>query len=322
MISRPVAAIALLAGVLALAIGAVDIAAAQGNPFGAPGPRLPRQEATGIAGWLLMQQAEFHRALTLGMRKVASEPAALIGLMGLAFSYGVLHAVGPGHGKAVIASYLVANETAMKRGIALAFGAAAVQALIALAVVAIVAAALGGTARQMDATVLYVEKIGFSIILGMGLWVLWRKGRLLLPRPALASAAGGAAICADGPDCGHDHGLDARQIVKASPRELALTAIGAGIRPCAGAIILLVLALSQGLFWAGALSVTAMAIGTAIGTSLFAVLAVKAKVLALRLASGRGGLLRHATLVVEMLAGLVLALLGAALLFGAMQGGV
>lgn len=284
------------------------------NPFGTGGASVA-PPSTGLVAWLLEQQAAFHKALTLTIGAVDSDPAAMGTLISLAFAYGVLHAVGPGHGKAVIASYLVANENALKRGIGLAFGAAFVQAAIALAVVGIVAGLMQGTAAMMTRTVDLVEKAGFLIILGMGLWIIWRKARALLAPPAMIDDAD----C--GPDCGHDHGVDPRRLAGAGTRELVLIAIGAGIRPCTGAIILLVFALTKGLFLAGALSVAAMAIGTAIGTSAFAVLAVKAKVFALNLISGGTSRLRRLALGLELTAGLALATLGAALLVGVMGSG-
>ena len=289
--------------------------AAQSAPFGMPGGRPPASAPPGgIATWLLSQQAEFHRALSSGMRQVATNPSALWGLIALAFSYGVLHAIGPGHGKAVIASYLVANETSLKRGVMLAFGAAFVQAIVALLVVITVSWLMQGTARTIEATTRIIEQIGFTIILAMGLSILWRKLR------ALRSGPHNTASCAV-PDCGHDHGLNPDLHGASTPRDLILTAIGAGIRPCAGAIIVLVFALTQGLLWAGAIAVSAMAIGTAIGTSIFALLAVKAKQLALSLAAGRTGWASRAILVLEALAGFVLAMLGLALLIGAMETG-
>jgi len=299
---------------LLFALAATGALAQQANPFGPRVPSAPAPEpVSGIAAWFLQQQATFHKALTAAISAVETSPSALSGLVGLAFAYGVLHAVGPGHGKAVIASYLVANESAMKRGIGLAFGAAFVQAAIAIGVVGLVAGLMSGTAATMTRTVDLVEKGGFLIIVAMGFWIVVRKAR------ALFASDGGTVACA--PDCGHDHGGDPRQLVRASTRELVLTAIGAGIRPCTGAIILLVFALTKGLFLAGALSVAAMAVGTALGTSLFALIAVKAKVMALNMISGGTGTLRGLALVVEMLAGLALAAFGIALLMGAMSSG-
>jgi ABC-type nickel/cobalt efflux system permease component RcnA len=307
---------ALALAILPLSLIDVGSAFAQGNPFGVGGLRsAPAPEpASGIAAWLLAQQAAFHRELSAAIGAVATDPAAMFALTGLAFAYGVLHAIGPGHGKAVIASYLVANETAMRRGMALSFGAAGVQALIALGIVGIIAGLMGGNAATMERTTAMIEQVGFAIILAMGLWIAFRKARALI-----APATVVAASC--GPECGHALGGDPAVLARASTRDLVLTAIGAGIRPCTGAIILLVFALAKGLFLAGALSVTAMAIGTAIGTSLFALIAVKAKVIALNLISGGTGRLRRLATLAEFLAGLALAALGAALLLGAMGSG-
>ncbi|KAF0229440.1 MAG: high-affinity [Beijerinckiaceae bacterium] len=305
---------ALRASLVTLLITGVPVLAlAQANPFGTrvPGGSAP-VPVSGITGWLLQQQAAFHKALTAAISAVETSPSALWGLVGLAFAYGALHAVGPGHGKAVIASYLVANERALKRGIGLAFGAALVQALIAIGVVGIVAGLMSGTAAMMNRTVELVEQGGFLIIVAMGLWIAFRKARALFSPASAASCE---------PDCGHDHGGDPAMLARASTRELVLTAIGAGIRPCSGAIILLVFALTKGLFLAGALSVGAMAVGTAIGTSAFAFIAVKAKVIALNMISGGTGVLRRLGLVIELLAGLLLAALGVALLLGAMSAG-
>jgi nickel/cobalt transporter (NicO) family protein len=310
------ALLALGAGCFALSHPAFAQTALPGNsPFGVPGAaRIATPEADGITAWLLTKQAEFHRAMTGAMQAIRDGRANILPLLGLAFGYGIIHAIGPGHGKAVIASYLVANEGTMRRGIALAFGAALVQALIALALVALVAGLLGGTARMMEDVTLWVERIGFAIILAMGIWILWRKGRaLFFPHRHTHGDA-----C---DECGHHHGGDVTQLAASSPRDLIITAIGAGARPCAGAIILLVFALTQGLFAIGAASVAVMAIGTAMGTSLFALLAVKSKQLALRIAGGRSGTGRVVLLGLEALAGLALALLGLALLTGTMTAG-
>lgn len=284
------------------------------NPFGMGGAP-PAAPSSGFVAWLLEQQATFHKALTAAITAVGSDPAALWALIGLAFAYGVLHAVGPGHGKAVIASYLVANENALRRGIGLAFGAAFVQAMIALGVVGIVAGLMSGTAAMMTRTTDLVEKSGFLIILCMGLWIIWRKARALIASPGTTNTDD----C--GPDCGHDHGIEPGKLKNASISELVLIAVGAGIRPCTGAIILLVFALTKGLFLAGALSVAAMAVGTAIGTSAFAMLAVKAKVIALNLISGGSDRLRRLSLGLELAAGIALAALGGALLAGAISAG-
>lgn len=276
------------------------------NPFGGAPKGTPPAE--GIAAFLLRLQAEFHLALTKAFGAVEQSNAALLTLLGLAFAYGVIHAIGPGHGKAVIAAYLVSSERAAKRGIALSLGAALVQALVAFALVGVVALLMGGTRQDMERTEFYVGQAGYALIALMGFYLVYRKLRALL----------GAAPAACAPDCGHDHGPAPEN---ASTGQLVLTAIGAGLRPCTGAIILLVFALTKGLYLAGALAVAVMALGTALGTSLFALLALKAKALSLNLLSAQGKGLTRLVLALELLAGLALAALGIALFTGAMAGG-
>src|SRR5215475_11464695 len=112
--------LALVAGAF-LVFGIAD-AFAQ-NPFGAPkgAPLAPPPAPEGITGWLLAKQAEFYRLLSGAIRNAKTDGSAAWLLMGLSFAYGIFHAAGPGHGKAVISSYLVANEETWKRGITLSF---------------------------------------------------------------------------------------------------------------------------------------------------------------------------------------------------------
>jgi len=54
--------------------------------------------------------------MTASVKALHSDGSAVWGLFGLSFAYGVFHAAGPGHGKALIASYMLANERALRRG--------------------------------------------------------------------------------------------------------------------------------------------------------------------------------------------------------------
>src|SRR5215213_3106738 len=111
--------------------------------FGVPRPQaLPPPAADGMAGWLIAKQAEFYRMLSGAIRSAKTDGSALWLLLGLSFAYGIFHAAGPGHGKAVISSYLVANDETWRRGVTLSFASAFVQALVAVVVVGIAAALL------------------------------------------------------------------------------------------------------------------------------------------------------------------------------------
>ena len=105
----------------------------------------------GVLGWIFAKQAEFYRQFSGLIRAAKADGSAAWSLMGVSFLYGIFHAAGPGHGKAVISSYLVANEETWKRGVVLSFVSALVQALVAVVVVGIAAALLNATAATMGA---------------------------------------------------------------------------------------------------------------------------------------------------------------------------
>ncbi|HVI61692.1 MAG TPA: nickel/cobalt transporter [Bradyrhizobium sp.] len=325
---------AVLAAVLA-ADGAIHAIMAQ-TPFG--GPRPPAEpQIGGIVGWLLARQSEFYREISATIRAAKSDGSAVWTLLVISFAYGIFHAAGPGHGKAVISSYLVANQETARRGIVLSFASALMQALVAVLIVSVGAWLLNATAKTMCGAEKAIEIGSYALIAAFGARLVWTKGGSFIralqasrPEPALAMAAHHHHHGHDRPHahhdhdghvhdehCGHSHGPEPSEL--AGPRGWrrglgAVVAVGA--RPCSGAILVLVFALAQGLFWAGVAATFVMGLGTAITVATIAVLAVSAKDVARRLsAAGEGG----GTLIMRGIefgaAGLVL-LLGSGLLFG------
>src|SRR4051794_27461449 len=163
--------------VCALAVGFADHAFAQ--PFGMS-RQAPPAEFGGVTGWMLAKQAEFYRMLSGTIRAAKADGSAAYTLLGISFLYGIFHAAGPGHGKAVISSYLVANDETWRRGLILSFASAVFQALTAIVIVGIAAVLLNATAKTMGDTVRVVEIVGYAMIIGIGLRLLWVKGRALL----------------------------------------------------------------------------------------------------------------------------------------------
>ena len=78
------------------------------------------------------KQSEFYREISSTIRAAKSDGSAVWTLLGISFAYGIFHAAGPGHGKAVISSYLVANQETARRGIVLSFASALLQSLVAV----------------------------------------------------------------------------------------------------------------------------------------------------------------------------------------------
>jgi len=317
---------------------AVHVLMAQ-NPFGGPRPAAEPQVG-GIIGWILAKQSEFYREMSTTIRAAKSDGSAVWTLLAISFAYGIFHAAGPGHGKAVISSYLVANEETARRGIVLSFASAMLQALVAVALVAILAWLLSSTARTMCSAEKAIEIASYALIAAFGARLVWTKGggfmRALQAKPVPAMAAAhhhhhdhhrhdhdhhdhGHAHDDHVHDdhAGHSHGPTPDQLAGPGGWQRGLGAIFAvGLRPCSGAILVLVFALAQGLFWAGIAATFVMGLGTAITVATIAVVAVSAKDLAQRLSAGRDG---GGTLVMRGIefgaAGLVL-LFGLGLLFG------
>jgi nickel/cobalt exporter len=257
--------------------------------------------------------------------------------MGISFAYGIFHAAGPGHGKAVISSYLVANDETWRRGIVLSFASAILQAFTAIAVVGIAAILLGATAKAMGNTVRVIEIVSYALIIMIGLRLLWVKGRALIAllRPHAQhdhhhhddhhdhghAHAHGHAHDHDHSDeasaWGHAHAPEPSELAGRHWLRRGLAAIVAvGLRPCSGAIIVLVFALAQGLFWIGVASNFVMGIGTAITVAIIATIAVGARGLAGRLAKAKPGVGMIAIRALETAAALVIVAFGALLLTG------
>ena len=355
-------ALAALVVALLLAAGALHGAIAQAGLSGALRP----PAADGLTGWILAKQALFYRALSGLIRAAKTDGSAYWGLIGVSFAYGIFHAAGPGHGKAVISSYLLANQETWRRGVTLSFASALLQAVTAVVLVAIAALLIGATAKMMGDTVRVIEIVSYALIVLLGARLLWVKGRSFFH--ALHAVRSGpdaarddhahhghhhvhehgqhARTRAHGHDHGHDHGhshdhaqhhghdddgepdvLPWGHAHGPEPEELAgaggwrrgLSAIVAvGLRPCSGAIIVLVFALAQGMFWAGIASTFVMGVGTAITVAAIATLAVGARTVAKRFATAVPGYGTLALRGIEVAAALLIMTFGTLLLAGYM----
>ena len=348
----PLPTVARLLLVLALIMPALASAApsafaqAPASQATAPKSFLPPAKAaeppSGFFAWIMTKQSEINRQLASAVRdiKTGSPLFATLVLAGLSFAYGVLHAAGPGHGKAVIASYVLANEQTVRRGIALSFLAALFQGLSALIIVGILVLALRTTGLTMKAAEGWLETISWGLVAAIGAWLLYTQLRDLRAKPStvpandhahehghahhghahahqphreLAAETAGHTHhhdhahhdhdhghghhhhhshdhvhAADGSCCDHAHIPDPSQLQGAwSWRQAFAIALAVGIRPCTGAILVLVFAIGQGLLWAGVFATFAMALGTAITVSALAAIAVGSRELAMRIGGGR-----------------------------------
>ncbi|MCA0026920.1 MULTISPECIES: nickel/cobalt transporter [unclassified Mesorhizobium] len=159
-----------------------------------------------ILMWINLRQQEFYRALATAMKAMRQDNSKLWVLIGLSFAYGIFHAAGPGHGKAVISSYMVTNEVALRRGILLSFVSALLQGLTAVAVMAVAYFVLRGTAVSMTDAAWFMEIMSFVFVTLFGAWLLWRKlGPSVLRLFGRGPAYSLSAAHAGHPHAGHSH---------------------------------------------------------------------------------------------------------------------
>jgi ABC-type nickel/cobalt efflux system permease component RcnA len=172
-----------------LGIGANEVAMTPTVPF------------AHIILWMNEQQRSFYLAMTTALKAMREDPWQASILIGLSFIYGIFHAAGPGHGKAVISSYMIANETALRRGIFLSFISSLLQAIMAIVVVGLAWLVLRGTGISMNQTARYMEIASFALVLFFGLWLLARKLPLLFrkSKDAAPEASPAAALFAGTP---------------------------------------------------------------------------------------------------------------------------
>ncbi len=305
--------------------------------------------------WAREKQQAFYGKLSATLRQMKgnSPLAATWTLMLLSFGYGVFHAAGPGHGKAVISAWLLATENELKRGVLISFMSAIIQALTAILLVSIlflVVASVGSTARNVAGV---LESASYAMIALLGVYLVWTALRLLkparplsvaVPAPAPVPSVAGmttrqsmalhdfggfepmknVAVPADhvhGPDCGCGHAhVPAPKDLRGdwSFAKAFSLAFAVGIRPCTGAILVLVFANGLGLYWAGVFSTFAMAVGTFITVSVIAAVTVYSRKLAAMLMRGNSRLLDWFGLGLRFASGLVIASLGTILFLGSL----
>lgn len=280
----------------------------------------------GVAGAVQAAQRAAQERLAGAIRALrAGEPGALLAFWGLCLAYGVAHASGPGHGKLVIGGYGLARRVPVGRLAGLALVASLAQALVAIALVYGLLALLGLTRGSVEGVAeRWVTPVGHAMIAGLGLWLVWRGVRGLGARNAAlhAHAHHDPAESHDphhvhGPHCGHAHGPTLAEVEALGGwRDAVALVAGIALRPCSGALFVLIITFQLGIALAGVVGALVMGLGTAVVTVGAALLAVWAREGAL---DGLGlGRFSGAVPVIEVSVGAVIAIAATGLLIGSL----
>lgn len=290
----------LLVLTLLLGIGMIDSAAAQSaHPFATPEQRLSVPSSGWFAefsGQMAAWQGHFYKQLTGAVRAWKQDGWAAWLLLALSFGYGVFHALGPGHGKAVLTAYVLANRETIRNGALLAMLSAFLQAFVAIALVAIAAGVLQVSGVAMNRATWWLEIGSYAMMTALGAWLVYKH--VLKPVVRYFAQKTHAHSGDHGHDHSHNHGHDQTHHAHAHTHththvhddscghmhmpdpamisgrlnwSKAISAILAvGLRPCTGAVFVLVFSLAQGFFIAGIAAALAMGLGTGLTVAALA----------------------------------------------------
>ncbi len=267
-----------------------------------------------VAQFAQEAQRSFQTHLAQGLRSLrAGEPGALLALWVLSFAYGFAHAVGPGHGKFLLGAYGAGTQVPLRRMAGLGLLSSLAQGLTAVLLVYAGVLIFNASRETLQlAGDVWLERASLMAIALIGLWLVMRATRKGLRQvhalPATMAVPPHAQVDHHCESCGHRHGPSMEEAAAITGwRDTAMLIGAIAIRPCTGALFVLILTWRMGLVWEGIAAVMIMALGTASVTVAVAATAVLAREGAIDWA-GRLGQARYLGPVIEGLAGLFILL--------------
>lgn len=303
-------ALMILAAAVAVLMPELAQAGLAPPPQALPGADLP-EPLRSLAAWGFALQRELNGDIRaqLAMLKDQGGLRPALGVIAAAFLYGVFHAIGPGHGKVVIGSWLVSRRARVAWGLSACFLSAGVQAVTAIVVILVLSGVAALAPSAIMAQAAWLEVASYGLIAFMGLVMAWNtlRGRT---------------------SCGHDHSHDHaccghhhhHHHAEEDRRTLWAMAAAIGFRPCSGALLVLLFTLANGLMAVGIAATFAMAAGVGLTVSGIGLGALGLNRLLDRGAarSRHGETLRKA---LSLGGAALIFLLGLTLLLGSLQGG-
>lgn len=256
-------------------------------------------------------QKELNFEMAALIQKVVSDPLKAGGLLTLfSFLYGLLHALGPGHGKVILSAYIATHPAKLRHSALLSILASLLQGTVAVVLVSVVLFILNLSVRQLNNVSLITEKASYAFIILFGGVIVIRALRRLftgtpVSRPQIKTISvsdskssavlkpvflqsGQIQTCS----CGHQHVVPGNKVT-GNLRTQAGMILAMGCRPCSGALLVLLFSSVIGVFHWGIIAVFAMALGTGITLCMIAWFVHSMRFLALRLSRYPGRKSNH-----------------------------
>lgn len=277
----------------------------------------------------IIWQRDLHQQLAAILQQVSTHPAqAGLSLTLFSLIYGVVHAVGPGHGKVVITTYLATHPSRLKSSLRLTFASAVVQGLVAILLVTLVLGVFQLSSRQLHQSSFWLEKGSFVLVILLGAILCWRalrQGYRILRTAYREKKARSQPLKFhsirpaenhqhdENCGCGHQHVPSDSQLRSGNGwRTRVAVVLAMGLRPCSGAIMVLLFSKVIGVYWWGVLSALVMALGTSLTVSLVGLLVFYSREWAVKLSVNQTPSLgaRLALSLLPLLGGLILIIAG------------
>lgn len=234
----------------------------------------------------------------------AHQNTAYLSLIWISFLYGIVHSVGPGHGKIIVTTFLATNPAKTKQALLLTISSAIMQALVAVVLVSSLLFIFDGSMRDVNSKVPMLINLSLCAVILLGATIVFKTVRQLwqvFHQNKLKEE--------------HRDFPDADSINKASTwKAYAGIIISIGIRPCTGAIMILLFSKVINLYWLGVVSAFLMALGTAITTSTIAMLTISGKKIIRKYIKSSQEHISVVQLFLQLTGGIILILFGALLI--------
>jgi ABC-type nickel/cobalt efflux system permease component RcnA len=267
-----------------------------------------------------------HESLASDLGAIQNEgsPTAFISLVAGGFLYGVLHAIGPGHGKVVIGAYMFADDRTLRQGLLITASSSLLQAGVAIALVLTLFLTLGLAQSTTELAAVWMECASLGLLATVGMVLVVRGARFLRARHGISGGRHRGPIGEQGhsrcKSCGHAPSARQLQDIQGLPSMLPVVA-SIGLRPCSGALLLMTLACLTGQAGAGIVATLAMGVGTGLSVSAVALAAVQSRKRVIDLAGAAEARLATATGVASIFGGAVIIASTALLLVAALSPG-